>query len=104
MQPKIEFEKYCNQIFPTLFVNGLLSLKSDSLAKNKLERSAGWKKPNDNAKYYSSVSYDEFERTLSLMLNAEYGNKDEETESATVYIFKLDKNNKLKFDRVEMAG
>lgn len=104
LNTKAELERYCNQIFPTTFVKGLLSLKSDSLVKNKLERSSEWKKPNDNATYYSSALYDEFERTLSLMLNAEYGNKDEETESATVYIFILDKNNKLKFDRIEMAG
>lgn len=103
------FIKYCNQIFPSLFVKGLVSVKNDSLQINNFAKSADWKLPNDNATYHASVSYDDYEKTVSLLLNAVYGNdgsdsEEDETESATVYIFKLDKNNKLKFDRVEMAG
>jgi hypothetical protein len=104
-----EFQKYCNQIFPSFFVKGLLSVNVDSLENNNFARCKDWKLPNDNASYHASVSYDDYEKSLSLLLNAAYGrvddnNEEDEIESATVFIFKLDKNNKLKFDRIEMAG
>ena len=106
---KPEFQKYCNKIFPSLFVKGLLSVNIDSLGSNNFARCTDWKLPNDNVSYHASVSYDDYEKSLSLLLNAAYGkvddnNEEDEIESAIVFIFKLDKNNKLKFDRVEMAG
>ncbi len=109
LQSEEEFTKYYKQIFRTDFVKGLLPMKSDSLLQNNYASSTSWKVKNDDAQYSTSVSYDGSDKSVSLFLNAAYGieadgNEENKTESAVVYIFKLNKNNQLKFDRVIMAG
>jgi len=76
---------------------------------NNYASSKRWKETNDENFYSTSVSYDESEKMLSLSLNAEYGieqdgNEDNKTESAAILIFKLNKNNQLKFVNVLFAG
>ena len=109
LQSEEEFAKYCNQIFRVDFVKGLLPMKSDSLLKNNFATSDKWKVKNDDAQYSTSVSYDGSDKSVSLFLNAAYGieadgNEESKTESAAVLIFIINKENKLKFDRVIMAG
>lgn len=65
----------------------------------------------ENAEYFTSVSYDKSEESFSLSFNVNYftGENDENGElemyeSAAVFIFKMDKNHKLKFDQMIMAG
>ena len=104
-----EFEKYYKQIFRTDFVKGLLPMKSDSLLQNNYASSTSWKVKNDDAQYSTSVSYDGSDKSVSLFLNATYGieaagNEESKTESAAILIFIINKENKLKFDRVIMAG
>ena len=109
LQSEEEFEKYYKQIFRVDFVKGLLPLKSDSLLQNNYASSTSWKVKNDDAQYSTSVSYDGSDKSVSLFLNAAYGieadgNEESKTESAAVLIFIINKENKLKFDRVIMAG
>ena len=109
LQSEEEFTKYYKQIFRTDFVKGLLPLKSDSLLQNNYVSSTSWKLKNDDAQYSTSVSYDKSDKSVSLFLNAAYGieadgNEESKTESAAVLIFIINKENKLKFDRVIMAG
>ena len=109
LQSEEEFTKYYKQIFRTDFVKGLLPLKSDSLLQNNYVSSTSWKVKNDDAQYSTSVSYDKSDKSVSLFLNAAYGieadgNEESKTESAAVLIFIINKENKLKFDRVIMAG
>ena len=109
LQSEEEFEKYYKQIFRVDFVKGLLPLKSDSLLQNNYVSSNSWKVKNDDAQYSTSVSYDGSDKSVSLFLNAAYGieadgNEESKTESAAVLIFIINKENKLKFDRVIMAG
>lgn len=109
LQSEEEFEKYYKQIFRVDFVKGLLPLKSDSLLQNNYVSSTSWKVKNDDAQYSTSVSYDGSDKSVSLFLNAAYGieadgNEESKTESAAVLIFIINKENKLKFDRVIMAG
>lgn len=109
LQSEEEFEKYYKQIFRADFVKGLLPLKSDSLLQNNYASSTSWKVKNDDAQYSTSVSYDGSDKSVSLFLNAAYGieadvNEESKTESAAVLIFIINKENKLKFDRVIMAG
>ena len=109
LQSEEEFAKYCNQIFRVDFVKGLLPMKSDSLLKNNFATSDKWKVKNDDAQYSTSVSYDGSDKSVSLFLNATYGieadgNEESKTESAAILIFIINKENKLKFDRVIMAG
>ena len=109
LQSEEEFEKYYKQIFRADFVKGLLPLKSDSLLQNNYASSTSWKVKNDDAQYSTSVSYDGSDKSVSLFLNAAYGieadgNEESKTESAAVLIFIIYKENKLKFDRVIMAG
>ncbi len=109
LQSEEEFEKYYKQIFRTDFVKGLLPMKSDSLLQNNYASSTSWKVKNDDAQYSTSVSYDGSDKSVSLFLNAAYGieadgNEESKTESAAVLIFIINKENKLKFDRVIMAG
>ena len=109
LQSEEEFEKYYKQIFRVDFVKGLLPLKSDSLLQNNYASSTSWKVKNDDAQYSTSVSYDGSDKSVSLFLNAAYGieadgNEESKTESAAVLIFIIYKENKLKFDRVIMAG
>ncbi|MBK6273694.1 MAG: hypothetical protein IPF58_02935 [Saprospirales bacterium] len=109
LQSEEEFTKYYKQIFRTDFVKGLLPMKSDSLLQNNYVSSTSWKVKNDDAQYSTSVSYDGSDKSVSLFLNAAYGieadgNEESKTESAAVLIFIINKENKLKFDRVIMAG
>ncbi|MBK8353670.1 MAG: hypothetical protein IPL21_19060 [Saprospirales bacterium] len=109
LQSEEEFEKYYKQIFRADFVKGLLPMKSDSLLQNNYVSSTSWKVKNDDAQYSTSVSYDKSVKSVSLFLNAAYGieaygNEESKTESAAVLIFIINKENKLKFDRVIMAG
>jgi hypothetical protein len=109
LQSEEEFTKYYKQIFRTDFVKGLLPMKSDSLLQNNYVSSTSWKVKNDDAQYSTSVSYDKSDKSVSLFLNAAYGieadgNEESKTESAAVLIFIINKENKLKFDRVIMAG
>ncbi len=99
-----DIQKHYTDLFPTKLVKALLPIKSDSLLANNFVSSSTWKNTNDNAVYNTTVSYDSADATMSLFINAEYGSRDEKTESAVVYLFKLTKNNQLKFDKVLMAG
>lgn len=108
---KQDFIEYSWQIFPTDYVKGLLPIKSDSLLKDGFFASPKWKLPKENAEYFTSVSYDKSEESFSLSFNVNYftGENDENGElemyeSAAVFIFKMDKNHKLKFDQMIMAG
>jgi hypothetical protein len=109
LQSEEEFTKYNKQIFRADFVKALLPMKSDSLSKNNYASSDKWKIKNDDAQYSTSVSYDASDKSVSISLDAAYGieengNEDNKTESAAILIFKINKENKLKFDRVIMAG
>lgn len=105
----VELKKYFHQLFPTDFVKSILPIKSDSLLLNNFETSAEWKRTNNDILYNSYVSYDDIDKSVSIMLNVKYlieKNTENETttESSLGYIFKLNKNNQLKFDKVVMAG
>jgi hypothetical protein len=100
----IEYKKYNHQIFSTDFVKSMLPIKSDSLLANNFASSTEWKRPKDETTYSTTITYEISEQSLSIILNAAYGKGDEKTESAVVYLFKLNKNNQLKFDKVVMAG
>jgi hypothetical protein len=109
LQSEEKFTKYNKQIFRADFVKALLPMKSDSLSKNNYASSDKWKIKNDDAQYSTSVSYDASEKSVSISLDAAYGieedgNEDNKTESAAILIFIINKENKLKFDRVIMAG
>ena len=109
LQSEEEFTKYYKQIFRTDFVKGLLPMKSDSLLQNNYASSTSWKVKNDDAQYSTSVSYDASDKSVSISLDSAYGieedgNEDNKTESAAILIFIINKENKLKFDRVIMAG
>ena len=98
---KQDFIEYSWQIFPTDYVKGLLPIKSDSLLKDEFFASPKWKLPKENAEYFTSVSYDNVNYFTGE--NGENGEL-EMYESAAVFIFKMDKNHKLKFDQMIMAG
>jgi len=105
----IEYKKYNHQIFSMDFVKSMLPIKSDSLLANNFASSAEWKKTNKDILFNSSVSYDNIDKSVSIMLNVKYlieKNTEYETttESSLGFIFKLNKNNQLKFDKVVMAG
>jgi hypothetical protein len=108
---KQDFIDYSWQIFPTDYVKGLLPIKSDSLLKNNFNASPKWELPKENEEYFTFVSYDESEESISLSFNVNYftGEKGDNGtldmyESAAVFIFKMDKNHRLKFDQMIMAG
>ena len=108
-QTEKDFVKYYKQIFRTELKNGLLSIKSDSLLRYKIAASGVWKNKNDETLYSTSVSYDESDKLLRISLDVEYkirtgGDMDAKTESSVIFIFKINKENKLKFDRIIMAG
>jgi hypothetical protein len=109
LQSEEEFTKYYKQIFRADFVKGLLPLKSDSLLQNNYASSTSWKAKNGDAQYSTTVSYDASDKTVSISLDAAYGieadgNEENKTESTAILIFKINKQNKLKFNRVIMAG
>ncbi len=109
LQTKNDFVKYYKHIFRTEFKKGLLPIKSDSLLRYKFAASDEWKIINDETLYSTSVSYDESDKLLSISLDVEYviqtdGNMDAKTESSVIFIFKINKENKLKYDRIIMAG
>ncbi|MFN8284922.1 MAG: hypothetical protein U0U67_16990 [Chitinophagales bacterium] len=99
-----DIQLYFTKIFPIDLIRSLLPIKSDSLLASNFATTADWKNLNDEATYSTTISYEKSEQTLSIILNAAYGKDEEKTESAVVYLFKLNKNNALKFDKIVMAG
>lgn len=105
----VDFNKYYSKIFPVHFITTLLKVKSEELY-NKGEYETPEFRENSTTTYKMHASFDKEEQRLSLNLNFNVVEKDEQGEvidggeSTVIYIFRVLKNGHLQFDKIMLAG
>lgn len=102
-----DYDKYHQGIFNDNFVKSLLKVDSEQLS-NKGEYTTP-KLNNGKESFYMMAYYDKATTTLQLTLSYpggtdEQGDYVSEGEYALIYIFKVDDNKYLRFDKILSAG
>lgn len=104
-----DFNRYYSKIFSVHFITALLKIKSDELY-NKGEYETAALRENSTTTYKMHASFDKEEQRLSLNLNFNVVEKDEQGEvidggeSTVIYIFRVLKTGHLQFDKIMLAG
>ena len=100
--------QYYHKIFPKKFIKSILKIKTDELYKKGYVETA--EQSDSTAKYTMYATYDKQSGLLSLNLaynsmikNEEDGSTDVE-ESNVIYYFTVQKNGKLFFKEIRLAG
>ncbi len=104
-----DFNQYYSKIFPVHFITTLLKIKSEELYSKGAYETVELRE-NSTTTYKMHASFDKEEQRLSLNLNFNVVEKDEQGEvidggeSTVIYIFRVLKNGHLQFDKIMLAG
>ncbi|MCB9033668.1 MAG: hypothetical protein H6553_07515 [Chitinophagales bacterium] len=102
-----DFENNIANLFDKKVIKALGEISIEELKEKNVAQSKIFHLPNDNADYSVYVYTDEAEGNLDISVNATYPpseDNEDALESAAIYNFKKDSNDKLKFKQVLMAG
>lgn len=99
-----DFDRYFNKIFPKRFVNSILKIKTEELAKNGQYETIELRESNST--YSMTATYDSSAGLLELGLGSKtiFEDDNEEFEFGINYEFVVSENGEIIFLRVILAG